>query len=136
MEESRQSNLEVVLVHWIDALRRHDLEAVAAGLDPAVVWQGAREDLVCSDREAVLDALRSQVSDPDQVEAVELIGARDRVMLGVRSPQLQEVAGVPFDGQSFTVFTLRGGKIVHMEDHLRRADAVAAAGVSDLAGWR
>jgi ketosteroid isomerase-like protein len=133
MPRVSQTSLEIVLGDWLDALRRRDVEAISARLDPHVRWRGIRPELVCPNREAVLDLLpRLGLGD---VEAIELIGAGDKVVLGVRNPELQEIAGVRFHGQVFNVITLRGGKIVHIQDYTRRDDAVRAAGANDRANW-
>jgi ketosteroid isomerase-like protein len=134
MRRVSQTNLEIVLGDWLDALRRGDFEAITARLDPQVKWQGIRPELVCPNREAVLDLLpRMGLS---EVEAIELIAAVDKVVLGVRNPELQEVAGVQLHGQVFNVMTLRDGKIVHIQDYIRREDALKAAGAADRATWR
>ncbi len=134
MRRASQSNVEIVLGDWVDALRRGDFEAITARLDPHVKWQGVRPELVCPDRNAVLELLpRLGLS---EVEAIELIGAGDKVVLGVRNPELQEVAGVQFRGQVFNVITLRDGRIVHIHDYTRREDALKAAGAAEQANWR
>ncbi len=134
MRRASQSNVEIVLGDWVDALRRGDFEAITARLDPHVKWQGVRPELVCPDRNAVLELLpRLGLS---EVEAIELIGAGDKVVLGVRNPELQEVAGVQFRGQVFNVITLRDGRIVHIQDYTRREDALKAAGATEQANWR
>lgn len=55
-------------------------------------------------------------------------------MLGVRNHARQELAGVRLDGQLFTVFTLREGRIVHLRDHAHRDDALTDAGLDHQ--WR
>ena len=42
----KRHNIEF-LWGWFDALRRRDTEAMTAALDPDIVWQGVRPDLVC-----------------------------------------------------------------------------------------
>lgn len=134
MRRASYTNLEIVLGDWVDALRRGDFEAITARLDPDVRWQGVRPELVCPDREAVLDLLPRRGL--GEVEALEVIGAGDKVVLGVRNPELQEVAGVQFRGQVFNVITLRDGRIVHIQDYTRREDALKAAGATEQADWR
>lgn len=62
--------------------------------------------------------------------------APDVVWDGVRSADLDELAGVKLDGQLFNVFTIRRGRIVHVRDFALRAQAQEAAGLEDLPGWR
>jgi ketosteroid isomerase-like protein len=122
------ANLGLVLDGWIDALRRNDLEAIERHLHPDVVWHGVREDLVCPDREHVLANIRSNGGRLPEVDGIELLADGDRVLFGVRSPDLVEVAGEPLDGEIYNVFTLADGLIVRMDEFKARADAIAAMG--------
>ena len=58
-----------------------------------------------------------------------LLADAGHVVLGVRNHDRQELAGVKLDGQLFTVFTLRDGRIVHLRDHAHRAQALSDAGL-------
>ncbi len=120
------SNLEVVLVGWVDARRRNDLATIELHLHPDVVWQGLREDLVCRDREQVLDTIREGEGTLPEVEGIELAAAGDQVLLGVRSPDIIEVAGEVLDGEIYNVFTLTEGLIVRMEEFHTREQAADA----------
>jgi ketosteroid isomerase-like protein len=122
-------NLEVIFSDWLDALRRGDVDRVAARLDPAVVHQGVRPELVCSGREAVVERVRQMARQQPDVTAVELIEVGEHVVLSVRASGV----GVPEDpedtasrGQANIVFTLHEGRIVHMQDYLTREAALAA----------
>jgi hypothetical protein len=131
-----EENIKTILADWLDALRRHDLEAVERRMDPEVFWQGIREDFVCEDREEAMELLREQQREEHGVEALELVATEKKVMLGVRSTQLQEVGGVLLGGQIFQVFTLRDGVIVRVDEYERRSEALAAAGAEDRGDWR
>ena len=131
-----EDNIKAILVGWLDALRRHDLDAVERRMAPDVFWQGIREDLVCADREEAMELLREQQREEHGVEALELVATEEKVMLGVRSTQLQEVGGVPLGGQIFQVFTLRDGIIVRVDEYERRSEALAAAGAEGRGDWR
>ena len=52
---------------WFDARRRPDTDAMTGALDPGVVWQGIREDLVCHGPKEVVatyvEGLRRQPRD-------------------------------------------------------------------------
>ena len=120
-----------VLVAWLDAMRRQDLQALSDCYAPDVVWRGVVPDAVCHNRQEVLDNLAEQLSEGlPRVEALELVATDNAVVLGVRSPDLTEVAGVPLAGQIFNVFTVVDGRIVAVQDHPGRAAALHAAGAN------
>jgi hypothetical protein len=133
-----EENIKTILADWLDALSRHDLATVERRMDPEVFWQGIREEFVCANREEAMDMLREQQREEHGVEALELIATEERVVLGVRSTQLQEIGGVPLGGQIFQVFTLRhhDGRIVRVDEYTRRSEALEAAGAEDHADWR
>jgi len=131
-----EDNITAILAGWLDGLRRHDLDAVKRRMAPDVFWQGIREDFVCEDREEAMELLREQQREEHGVEALELVGTEEKVMLGVRSTQLQEVGGVPLGGQIFQVFTVRDGIIVRVDEYERRGEALAAAGAEGRGDWR
>jgi ketosteroid isomerase-like protein len=122
-----------LLLSWLDALRRRDLAALAAALDPDVVWQGLRKDLVCRGREEVVAAFVAQRDRAYEIDSVELIGGNDHVVLGVRVPHLREIAGIEVEGAIFNVFTVAEGKVTRITDYLKRNDALTAAGVARAA---
>ena len=115
---------------WFDALRRGDTDAMAAALDPDIVWQGIREDLVCNGPEDVVATFVSGYDAYQEIDSLELLGGEHRIVLGVRAADLGEINGVEIDGEIYNVFTLENQKITRIEDYLRRDDALAAAGVS------
>ena len=131
-----EDNIKTILVDWLDALRRHDLDAVERRMAPEVFWQGIREELVCEDRDQAMEMLREQQREEHGVEALELVATEEKVMLGVRSTQLREVGGVPLGGQIFQVFTLRDGVIVRVDEYERRGEALAAADAEGRGDWR
>ena len=133
MPRSQQQNLDV-LVAWLDAMRRQDLEALSNCYAADVVWRGVVPDAVCHNRQEVLDVLAEQLADGWlPIQALELIAGDNTVVLGVRSPDLTEVAGVPLPGQIFNVFTVADGRIVAIQDHPDRTTALRAAGATDPA---
>jgi hypothetical protein len=131
-----EDNIKILLADWLDALRRHDLDAMERRMAPDVFWQGIREDFVCADRSEAMKMIREQQREEHGVEALELVATEQKVMLGVRSTQLQEVGGVPLGGQIFQVFTLRDGIIVRVDEYERRGEALAAADAEDHGDWR
>ncbi len=120
------SNLEVVLVGWVDARRRNDRATVERYLHSDVVWQGLRNDLVCSDRGQVIDTIGDAEGPAPEVEAIELSATGDQVLLGVRSPDLVEVAGEVLDGAIYNVFTIVDGLIVRIDEYRTRGQATEA----------
>jgi len=89
-----EDNIKVILADWLDALSRHDLDAIEQRMAPEVFWQGIREDFVCEDRKEAMDMLREQQREEHGVEALELVATEEKVVLGVRSTQLREVGGI------------------------------------------
>jgi limonene-1,2-epoxide hydrolase len=132
--DQTEANLELVL-DWIGALRRSDIESLADRFHPDVTWQDVSGSVACRGREQVLAWLRASLAGPHQVDALELIANRDHVVLGVHDESREELAGVELKGQLFTVFTVRDGQIVQLRDHAQRAKALAEAGRSDHQ-WR
>jgi ketosteroid isomerase-like protein len=127
------TNIEIIFTDYLDAIRRGDVEAVAARLAPQVSHHGVRDDLVCPDRAAVIASLQDRARDLPAVEAIELVAAGDHVVLSVRAPSV----GMPVEadadpearrGRASIVFTLRDGLITLMQDYPSRTEALAAAG--------
>ncbi len=132
--EQAQANLQLVL-DWIDALRRSDVDSIADRFHPDVVWVDVAGVAACEGREQVLAWLRAAPAQPPQVDALELLADGDHAVLGVQNHARKELAGVHLDGQLLTVFTLREGQIVHLRDHAQRAAALADAGLEHYK-WR
>ena len=130
------SNIEIIWSDWLDAMRRGDMDTLAARLAPEVSHRGVRPDMICPDRESVLANARDRSQDLPDVGAIELVAAGDHVVLSVRAPSV----GVPLTddapprGQASIVFTLRDGMITAMQDYLSRGEALAAAG-AEPAVW-
>jgi ketosteroid isomerase-like protein len=127
------SNIEIIFADWLDAMRRGDLDTMAARLAPDVVHQGIRDEWICRNRDEVLHNVRGRAGRVPPVEALELVAAGDQVVMSVRAPgvgpPVDDASGAP-RGQAVVVFTLRDGLIVRMDDYAQRADALVAAGAS------
>ncbi len=130
-----KSNIEIIFSDWLDALRRRDLDALAARLAPDVTHRGVRPALYCPDRAAVLENVRSTTEDLPEVEAIELVAAGDNVVLSVRAPTV----GAPLHeaddpssrrGTASIVFTLHDGLITTIQDYASRTAALRAAGAN------
>ena len=133
----RPADHMLVMIEWLAAMRRRDFGALQALYVPDVEWESVRPHLHCPDRDAVLATLRGYADQNLAIEALELVTTPAGVVLGTRMPALREVAGAPFDGQVFTLFTIRGRRIIAMRDHFERDEALRAAGVPDPGAiWR
>jgi limonene-1,2-epoxide hydrolase len=132
--DQTEANLELVL-DWINALRRNDIDSLADRFHPDVTWQDVAGSIACRGREQVLAWLRASPTRPHHVDALELVANQHHVVLGVRDESREELAGVALHGQLFTVFTVREGQIVQLRDYAERAKALSVAGRGDLE-WR
>jgi ribosomal protein S18 acetylase RimI-like enzyme len=122
----KRHNIEF-LWGWLDALRRRDTQSVAAALDPDIVWQGVRPELVCRGPEEVAEIFVSAYEANQEIDSLELVGGEERIVLGVRTPDLA-IADVETAGEIYNVFTIEGDRITRIEDYLDREAALAAAG--------
>jgi limonene-1,2-epoxide hydrolase len=117
-----------VVVGWLDAMRRGDVDEVEGWLDPEVTWRGVRDAAICRGRSEVLEMLEGSLEGGLGADAVELIAADGAVVLGAKVPGLAEIGGVDLGGQLFNVFRVGCGRIVAVEDYALRDEALAAAG--------
>jgi ketosteroid isomerase-like protein len=131
------SNLEIVFTDYLDALRRGDIDRIAARLAPDVVHEGVRPELTCRAGEVVA-RLRKQAAHRPEVTALELVEVGEHVVLSLRAATI----GVPVDpdsseprGQATIVFTVRDGLIVRMRDYPTRAAALEAVGRAPERTW-
>jgi limonene-1,2-epoxide hydrolase len=132
--DQTEANVELVL-DWIDALRRSDIDSFADRFHPDIIWVDVAGSIGCRGRDQVLAWLRASPAGSHQVDALELVVDQDHVVLGVHDRSREELARVELHGQLFTVFTVDEGQIVHLRDYAHRADALADAGCGDHR-WR
>jgi ketosteroid isomerase-like protein len=64
-------------------------------------------------------------------EAEEIIAAGDSVVVGVRQRGVGRASGVPTEMRFFTLWTLRGRKVIRIESFRERAEALEAAGLRE-----
>jgi limonene-1,2-epoxide hydrolase len=117
-----------VVVAWMDAMRRGDVDDVKEWLAPEVTWRAVRDAAVCRNRDEVLEMLQGSLEGRLGADAVELVVADGAVVLGAKVPGLAEIGDVDVRGQLFNVFRVGCGRIVAVEDYARRDEALAAAG--------
>jgi limonene-1,2-epoxide hydrolase len=117
-----------IVVGWLDAMRRGDVDDVERWLDPDMTWRSVHNAAVCRNRKEVIDMLQGSLEGRLGAEAVELIAADGAVVLGAKVPGLSEIGGIDARGQLFNVFRVGCGRVVAVEDYLRREEALQAAG--------
>jgi hypothetical protein len=124
-------NLALLIAAWTGMLRSGSSEALVSILDESVVWQGLLPDLVCANREQVLENLGRLRGHPPRITRIEAEEFGDRVAISVEGPDFPAVtdtAEAPLlapGAPRSLVFTFRAGKVVRMES-LRSRDAAFA----------
>lgn len=121
----KRTNIEF-MIGWLDTLRRDDLEALKASLDPDIVWQGLREDLVCHGPDEVAEIFASQRDAYAEIEVLELIGGEHHAAIHAHGGDLHDVAGIPLPDGIYNVFHIDAGKVRRIDDFSDRARALAA----------
>jgi ketosteroid isomerase-like protein len=66
-----------------------------------------------------------------EMEAEELIAARDAVLVSVRQLGVARITGVPTELHYFTLWSFRGRKVIRIENFEERAQALEAAGLRE-----
>jgi ketosteroid isomerase-like protein len=129
-----EENVEIVRRH-IDAYGSGNYEAALAAYHPEVVCDATvrPEGRIYRRREGVAEAIRVWAGTWDEWrwEIEELIDAQDKVLMVVREFARGKGSGVNVVQQTFWVYTLRGGQIVHAKVLVDRAKALEAAGLSE-----
>lgn len=139
MAQPPEDNVDLILRGW-RAFVAGDMEAVASLLDPDVEWIGLEQD--APDRPSVLALLGERLAEGYRVEIEECIPVGDEVVVSFRAAGMEPARRVADEegrtvsvskfftiGRYFAVVTLRGGKVVRVQDYPQRADAVAAVGL-------
>jgi ketosteroid isomerase-like protein len=119
------------MIGWLDALRRDDVEALKATLAPEVVWQGLREEWACHGPDAVIETFAGELEAKEEIGALELIGADDRVILHASGGDIVAIEDVALPEGIYNVFTLDAGTITRIDDYADRHAALSAAGLSE-----
>jgi hypothetical protein len=122
----KRDNIEF-MVGWLDALRRDDREALLATLDPGIVWQGLKEEWVCTGPDEVISVFTIQRDAARELDALELIGAEGHAILHARGAGLLEIE---LGDGIYNVFAIEEGSITRIDDYAERRRALAAAGLS------
>jgi ketosteroid isomerase-like protein len=98
-------------------------------LDPQVEWLAAQPGpWDCHDREQVIETFRRQYDHGVRADFGEPVEVGDKVILDVR-PYRRDQQGNKIDEQRlWQVLTMRGGKIVRIQDHTDQASASKRSG--------
>ena len=138
MSTPYHANLELIAIDYLAAMRDRNLNRLAGLLDPDVEQRWIDGEVYCSNREELLAWWSRRPRRAEhRIDAVEVIGAGDRVVMAVRGPDLDRVGDEHVGGQVCEVFTIHAGRIVAIQQYLTRAEALEAAGLApSVADWR
>ncbi len=129
-----------LLLRGYHAFVAGDLDAVESMLDPEVEWIGAGDFVAVADRADVLAVLAERLAEDYHVTVDRCIGVGDRVAVSMR---FSRVEADPTDdrplqsrrtylvGRYAAVVTMRGGRVVRVEEHPHLASALEAVGLED-----
>ena len=114
------------------AYLRGDWEEATADFAPDVVWEVGQE-LPARGPAAVREMWRRWNDDWEHLDTSieEIVGAGDKVFLAMRYQGRGRLSGAAIDQRVFEVHTFREGKCVSKADFETRAEALAAAGLSE-----
>jgi ketosteroid isomerase-like protein len=115
-----------------------DLQAMLEFVDPDLEWTYLDPSLedpqpqVCHGRHELESALARQAGRGLRAQLEEVVGQGDRVMVVVRTPGVDAYRVRPADDRNYSVFTVRGGRIVALRDCRDRQQALHLAGISGI----
>jgi ketosteroid isomerase-like protein len=113
-----------------------DLAAMLELIDPDLEWTYLDPALehptpqVCHGRQELEQVLRHWAEHGLRAELEEVTSAGERVMVGVRIPGIDAHFSRSGDDRAYSVFTVRGGRIVALRDCRDRQEALQLAGIS------
>ncbi len=125
----KRTNIEF-MIGWLDTLRRDDLEALKAMLEPDIVWQGLREEWACHGADEVVDTFAGERDARAEIDAIELIGAERHAILHAHGAGLTAVDDLPLPDGIYNLFTIEDGKVTRIDDFAERGKALATAGLA------
>jgi ketosteroid isomerase-like protein len=113
-----------------------DLAAMLELVDPDLEWTYLDPALehptpqVCHGRQELEQVLRGWAEHGLRAELEEVTSAGERVMVGVRIPGIDAHFSRSGDDRAYSVFAVRGGRIVALRDCRDRQEALQLAGIS------
>jgi len=112
-----------------------DLATMLEFVDPDLEWTYLDPNLehptpqVCHGRHELEDVLRVWAEHGLRAELDEVAGRGELVMVGVRTPGVDAYYGRRGDDRAYSVFTVRGGRIVALRDCRNRQEALRLTGI-------
>jgi ketosteroid isomerase-like protein len=135
-EEHRMSNENAELIRRAyQAYANGDLAAMLELVDPDLEWTYLDPALehptpqVCHGRQELEQVLRHWAEHGRRAELEEVTSNGELAMVGVRTPGVNAHHGRPGDDRAYSVFTVRGGRIVALRDCRDRQEALQVAGI-------
>ena len=132
-----RENVEVVRRGY-EAFIRGDVEGVLELMDADVDWRPGVAPILGVDTLRGRDAVRqffirdlSEGLDEFRAEPLSFEDFGETVLVMVRYSGRGESSGLAIDQTFAAVFTVRDGKVVSMEDHWTRAEALEAVGLRE-----
>jgi ketosteroid isomerase-like protein len=129
-DTGRMSTDNAALVRdGFQAFLRGDVDALRKLIDPDAQWlwwEPIPGD--CHDRDKILATLRDRQQEGVVTGLKDVVEGGEKVFVEVTGPRLAEW-GLP-DGQASMVVTVRDGRIVRLQDHRSRTDALVDAGLA------
>jgi ketosteroid isomerase-like protein len=129
-----EENVEIIRRGY-EAYTRGDLAAIQEVTDPGVVvYRKDPDGATFHGWDGFLQAIAEWVEDFDEftISAREFIDANDdQVVVRVHQTAVGAQSGAPIEAEFWFVHTQRDGKLVRLDMLANKADALAAAGLSD-----
>ena len=126
-----QDNVEIVREAY-DAYSRGDYDRVAGLHDPHIVVITLEDGAVYGNDDVIANYERwNEAWKGAETTLEEVIGNGDRVFLAARFQGRGRASGVEVAERLYEVFTLRDGKVLRIDEYEQRAEALAAAGLSE-----
>src|SRR4051794_22872417 len=118
-----------VIRQGFEAFLKGDFDALRELMEPDaqwLYWEPIPGD--CQDRDNIIATLRQRHAEGVVGGLADVVEGGEKLLVEIAGPRLEE-SGLP-DGRAAMVVTMREGRIVRMQDHRTRADALADAGLA------
>jgi ketosteroid isomerase-like protein len=129
-----EENVEIVR-RMYDAYQRGDNETALAAFHPEVEFDASirPEGGIYQGPAGIAEAMRTWAGtwDDFRIDVEEIIDAGDRILAAERQTGRGKGSGLPLDQHTYSIFSIRDGKIVHLLWLDSRERAWSAAGLSD-----